>query len=181
MALSDSEQAVPDLFGSNDTDVEDGKHEEEEEDEKYRSETGGASSHSQSANIDVEETSGIQFKGLKNQGATCYLNALLQSLYFTPELRAGIYKLTEQELGVDQIEEAEQLDKLIKANTYPLDDMDVVMLASLGYTNTRVASLRKCVAHDVCLCGDRRSARSSRRRTTRRRRRCCWRRSRCRP
>lgn len=25
--------------------------------------------------------------GLKNQGATCYLNSLLQSLYFTPAFR----------------------------------------------------------------------------------------------
>ena len=133
---SDSDAPVPDLFGQNDTDVEDGKHEEEEE--KYRSETGGPSTYSEST-LDVEETSGIQFKGLKNQGATCYLNALLQSLYFTPELRAGIYKLTQKELGVDQIEEADQLDQLIKSNKYTLDDMDVVMLASLGYTNTRVA------------------------------------------
>jgi len=29
--------------------------------------------------------------GLYNQGATCYLNSLLQSLYMTPEFRAGLY------------------------------------------------------------------------------------------
>jgi tetratricopeptide (TPR) repeat protein len=31
------------------------------------------------------------FVGLSNQGATCYLNSLLQSLYMTPELRLGVY------------------------------------------------------------------------------------------
>jgi uncharacterized UBP type Zn finger protein len=29
--------------------------------------------------------------GLQNQGATCYLNSLLQSLYMTPELRSALY------------------------------------------------------------------------------------------
>ena len=31
------------------------------------------------------------YSGLYNQGATCYLNSLLQSLYMTPEFRAGLY------------------------------------------------------------------------------------------
>ena len=34
-----------------------------------------------------------QFAGLKNQGATCYLNSLLQSLYMIPEFRNAILKL----------------------------------------------------------------------------------------
>eukprot|EP01043_Picozoa_sp_COSAG02_P038583 COSAG02_NODE_2986_length_7614_cov_78.950632_1_plen_199_part_10 len=32
------------------------------------------------------------FCGLSNQGATCYLNSLLQSLYMTPELRAALWQ-----------------------------------------------------------------------------------------
>lgn len=31
--------------------------------------------------------------GLKNQGATCYMNSLLQTLYFTNQLRAAVYKI----------------------------------------------------------------------------------------
>merc|ERR1712000_524519 len=30
-----------------------------------------------------------KFAGIQNQGATCYLNSLIQSLYMTPEFRRG--------------------------------------------------------------------------------------------
>uniref|UniRef100_A0A0A9YDN4 Ubiquitin carboxyl-terminal hydrolase 7 n=1 Tax=Lygus hesperus TaxID=30085 RepID=A0A0A9YDN4_LYGHE len=33
------------------------------------------------------------YVGLKNQGATCYMNSLLQTLYFTNELRKAVYKM----------------------------------------------------------------------------------------
>jgi len=36
---------------------------------------------------------GSTFAGLSNQGATCYMNSLLQSLFMTPEFRAGVYKI----------------------------------------------------------------------------------------
>ncbi|XP_054470070.1 ubiquitin carboxyl-terminal hydrolase 40 isoform X2 [Anoplopoma fimbria] len=37
--------------------------------------------------------------GIKNQGGTCYLNSLLQSLLFTPEFREELFSLGEAELG----------------------------------------------------------------------------------
>ncbi|XP_076349465.1 ubiquitin carboxyl-terminal hydrolase 40-like isoform X2 [Tachypleus tridentatus] len=37
--------------------------------------------------------------GIENQGATCYLNSLLQTLLFTPEFREGLFQVVEDELG----------------------------------------------------------------------------------
>lgn len=31
-----------------------------------------------------------RFVGLRNQGATCYLNSLVQALYMTPEIRLAV-------------------------------------------------------------------------------------------
>lgn len=39
--------------------------------------------------------------GLQNQGATCYLNSLLQTLFFTPEFRDGLLQLTLEDLSCD--------------------------------------------------------------------------------
>ncbi|KAL9693852.1 hypothetical protein quinque_013137 [Culex quinquefasciatus] len=36
------------------------------------------------------------YVGLKNQGATCYMNSLLQTLYFTNQLRRAVYKMPTQ-------------------------------------------------------------------------------------
>ncbi|XP_018413764.1 PREDICTED: ubiquitin carboxyl-terminal hydrolase 40-like [Nanorana parkeri] len=37
--------------------------------------------------------------GLRNQGGTCYLNSLLQTLLFTPEFREALFALSPEELG----------------------------------------------------------------------------------
>lgn len=52
------------------------------------------------ANYDSKKETG--YVGLKNQGATCYLNSLLQSLYFTNAFRKAIYQIpTEQEESIN--------------------------------------------------------------------------------
>ena len=128
-------QIVNKMFGNDSEDDGDDDDMVEAEEEKHP-----YSNHRNSHfnDSEIEETNGLQFKGLKNQGATCYLNALLQSLYFTPELREGIYKLTEDELGIKDIPEADSLDEQIKNNKYQLKDEDIDMLSALGYTQTRV-------------------------------------------
>ncbi|KAM5342649.1 hypothetical protein ACJ41O_013615 [Fusarium nematophilum] len=52
------------------------------------------------ANYDSKKETG--YVGLKNQGATCYLNSLLQSLYFTNQFRKAIYGIpTESDQGMN--------------------------------------------------------------------------------
>jgi len=40
------------------------------------------------------------FAGLLNQGATCYMNSLLQAIFMTPELRKALYDLTPSDLRI---------------------------------------------------------------------------------
>uniref|UniRef100_A0A4W5KZP4 Ubiquitin specific peptidase 40 n=1 Tax=Hucho hucho TaxID=62062 RepID=A0A4W5KZP4_9TELE len=41
----------------------------------------------------------VNLSGIKNQGGTCYLNSLLQTLLFTPEFREELFRLGPKELG----------------------------------------------------------------------------------
>ncbi|RFU33440.1 hypothetical protein B7463_g2871, partial [Scytalidium lignicola] len=47
------------------------------------------------SNYDSKQETG--YVGLKNQGATCYLNSLIQSLYFTNAFRKAVYQIPTQE------------------------------------------------------------------------------------
>ncbi|KAJ8349869.1 hypothetical protein SKAU_G00249990 [Synaphobranchus kaupii] len=41
----------------------------------------------------------VKLSGIKNQGGTCYLNSLLQTLLYTPEFREELFSLGPEELG----------------------------------------------------------------------------------
>jgi ubiquitin carboxyl-terminal hydrolase 7 len=43
--------------------------------------------------VDYDSKKEIGYVGLKNQGATCYMNSLLQSLYFTPAFRKAVCQI----------------------------------------------------------------------------------------
>merc|ERR1712000_589786 len=49
-------------------------------------------SHNSYGNNMRNNNNQTKFAGLYNQGATCYLNSLLQTLFLTPELRKVIYE-----------------------------------------------------------------------------------------
>ena len=42
----------------------------------------------------------LNLSGIINQGATCYLNTLIQTLLYTTEFRDSLFSLTAQELGI---------------------------------------------------------------------------------
>jgi ubiquitin carboxyl-terminal hydrolase 40 len=78
--------------------------------------------------------------GLSNLGATCYMNALLQTLYYTPELRESLFALSEEELGIGKdmartipIELRSLFAKMLLADQ---DNVGVEgLITSFGWTN----------------------------------------------
>lgn len=48
---------------------------------------GKASSTDIAPRFDPDDFTSTKLVGISNQGATCYLNSLIQTLFFTPELR----------------------------------------------------------------------------------------------
>lgn len=74
---------------------------EEDEDFSFlsnNSTTNGRKTKSKDSEI-LEPRGETRLSGLRNQGSTCYLNSLLQTLLFTPEFREALFGLSPAELG----------------------------------------------------------------------------------
>lgn len=65
----------------------------ETEEDKSEQEKSTASRVSKQAKLNYppEPRGQTRICGLQNQGATCYLNSLLQTLFFTPEFRGNVF------------------------------------------------------------------------------------------
>lgn len=83
-----------------------------------------------------EGRSATGFVGLENQGATCYLNSLIQAMYMTPELRAGLYQVDPTELGIQYLEQDKKATDKKPTNSAVVeaDENLVAELVSMGFS-----------------------------------------------
>ncbi len=65
--------------------------------------------------------------GLKNQGATCYLNSLLQSLFFTKTFRKSVYHIpTENDVPVNSVPYSlQRLFYQLQVSPHPIDTLEL--------------------------------------------------------
>eukprot|EP00483_Globobulimina_turgida_P011269 UN11291 len=86
------------------------------------------------------------FVGLKNQGATCYLNSLIQTLFLTPEFRQELFSLTPNEVGLNEQEQKENRQKKKEKNNCRITEIICPITMSRFY---RCILLRFCIINQI--------------------------------
>lgn len=101
-----------------------------------------SSSLSRHTSYDSKKETG--FVGLKNQGATCYMNSLLQSLFFTNYFRRAVYQIpTENDIPADSVALAlQRVFYLLQSSDQPVGTTELTK--SFGWK-----SLDSFLQHDV--------------------------------
>ncbi|EDL92119.1 ubiquitin specific protease 40, isoform CRA_f [Rattus norvegicus] len=95
-----------------------------------------------------------KLSGIRNQGGTCYLSSLLQTLHFTPEFREALFSLGPEELG--SLEDKDKPEAKVRIIPLQLQRLFAQLLLvdqeaasttdltdSFGWTSDESAKLRK--------------------------------------
>ncbi|KDO17018.1 hypothetical protein SPRG_17549, partial [Saprolegnia parasitica CBS 223.65] len=79
-------------------------------------------------------TPATKYRGLRNDGATCYLNSLLQTLYMTPELRTQLYQSTSSASEGSLLRELQLLFARLQLRTDRKAINTTSLMQSFGWT-----------------------------------------------
>ncbi|XP_060725099.1 ubiquitin carboxyl-terminal hydrolase 40 [Tachysurus vachellii] len=79
----------------------------------------------------------LKLSGIRNQGSTCYLNSLLQTLLHTPEFREELFRLGPEELG--KLEDKDKPDAKVRVIPLELQNLFARLLLLDEQTTTTTA------------------------------------------